>query len=364
MKKYLNKSKKNIIFFCPSIEEGGVEKNLINICNNISQFQRVTLVTANTNKKKKFNKNIEFVSPKKNKFNNQARLIKSLISIILLIRNYKKKPTTVISFQSNIFAIIISKILGYKIIIRSNQSPIFYAKNIIKRKIMKFFFKKANQIIVNSDEFKKEFKKYFNLNSVVIYNLIEDPKTIYKLAKKNLKNNFFEKSKKIINILSIGRLVEQKNQITILKALDFIKDKQKYRLMIIGKGVKYKILKSFIKKKKLSKYAKILNYKKNVYPYYLKADVFILSSLYEGLPNTLIEAVSLGVPIISSNCKTGPKEILKNGNYGKLFKVKDYKKLSSLIAKTKKKQKIKLINDKRFNFKLNLKKYQCLINSL
>ena len=140
MKKYLNKSKKNIIFFCPSIEEGGVEKNLINICNNISQFQRVTLVTANTNKKKKFNKNIEFVSPKKNKFNNQARLIKSLISIILLIRNYKKKPTTLISFQSNIFAIIISKILGYKIIIRSNQSPIFYAKNIIKRKIMKFFF--------------------------------------------------------------------------------------------------------------------------------------------------------------------------------------------------------------------------------
>lgn len=65
MKKYLNKSKKNIIFFCPSIEEGGVEKNLINICNNISQFQKVTLVTANTNKKKNLIKILSLFHQKK-----------------------------------------------------------------------------------------------------------------------------------------------------------------------------------------------------------------------------------------------------------------------------------------------------------
>ena len=83
--------------------------------------------------------------------------------------------------------------------------------------------------------------------------------------------------------MSIGRLVAQKDYITILKALNLIKNK-KYKLIIIGKGVDYIKLVSFIKKK-LSKYVKIL-ITKNVYPYYLKVDAFILSSLYEGLPNT------------------------------------------------------------------------------
>ena len=363
MKKFSIKYNRNIIFFCPSIEEGGVEKNLINICNGFQKKHKISLITANKNKKKFFEKKINFISPKTDFFNNKSRIIKSIYCIYLLLKNYKKK-NIIVSFQSNILAIIMSKILNYKVIIRSNQSPNNYAKNIIKRSVMSFFYKKADKIIVNSNEFKNEFKKFFNLQSVPIYNLIEKTSNLKKLSKKPIYNNFFSNSKKIINILSVGRLVPQKNQITILKALNLIKNKKKFKFYLIGKGSEYYNLQKFINENKLNNHIKILNFKDNIYPYYKKADVFVLSSLYEGLPNTLIEALTFGLPIISTNCKTGPKEILNKEKYGKLFKIKDHTTLSKLILKSKKQKKKKYVHDERFEFKKNLKKYENIIASL
>ena len=359
MKKFLKKFNKEVIFFCPSIEEGGVEKNLINICNGISINQKISIITANKNKKKYFNKNIKFISPRTNFFNSKIRLVKSLLCIYLLFKNHKKGETTLISFQSNIFAIIFSKLLGYKVIIRSNQSPNNYASNLIKRQIMAFFYKKADKIIVNSLDFKKEFKKFFNLNPINIYNLIEPKKKINKLSKYKIKNCFFSNSKKIINILSVGRLVKQKDQITILKSLNLIKNKKNFRFYLIGKGKELHKLNKYINDNQLKDKVKIIDYQNNIYPYYLKSDLFIMSSLYEGLPNALIEAVTLGVPIISSDCKTGPREILNKQKYGKLFKIGDYDSLSRLIIKSKKKKRVIYFEDKK-----NLQKYSNLIYTL
>ena len=364
MKKFSIKYSKDIIFFCPSMEEGGVEKNLINICNGLPKKYKISVITANKNKKKFFKKKINFISSKTNFFDNKSRIVKSIYCVYLLLRNYYDKETTLVSFQSNILAIIVCKILDYKIIIRSNQSPTYYAKNIVKRKIMSFFYKKADKIIVNSNDFKNEFKKFFNLQSISIYNLMEKTSGLKKLSKKTINDNFFSNSKKIINILSIGRLVPQKNQITILKALNLIRNKKKFKFYLIGKGTEYQNLQNFVNQNKLNNQIKILNFRSNIYPYYKKADVFILSSLYEGLPNTLIEALTFGLPIISTNCKTGPKEILNDEKYGKLFKIRDYKALSKLILKSKKQRKIKYVHDERFDFNLNLKKYENLIISL
>ena len=363
MKKFSTQYNKNIIFFCPSIEEGGVEKNLINICNGFHKKYKIYVITANKNKNKFFKKKINFISPKTNFFDNKSRIIKSVFCVYLLLKNYNKK-NVIVSFQSNILAIVMSRILNYKVIIRSNQSPNNYAKNIIKRIIMSFFYKKADKIIVNSNDFKKEFKKFFNLNSTLIYNLIETTSTLKKLSKKPLFKSFFSKSYKIINILSVGRLVPQKNQITILKALNLIKNRKKFRFYLVGKGSEYRYLQKFIDKNKLNNSIKILNFKNNIYPYYKNADVFVLSSLYEGLPNSLIEALAFGLPIISSDCKTGPKEILNNEKYGKLFKVKDHVTLSKLLLKSKKQTKKKYVYDQRFDFKKNLKKYENIITSL
>ncbi len=362
MKKYSKRYKKKIQFFCPSIEEGGVEKNLFNITNNLSDDFDISIITANNDKKKFFNKKIKFISIKNNKFNKSSRLIKSLLSAMLFFKNYDRR-NILISFQSNIIAIILSKIMFNKVIVRSNASPHIYAKNVFKRYLLRIFFNLANKIIVNSNEFKNEFLKYFKLNSVVIYNPVESKSYLMKKSNKKINFSFFKNTSSYIKILSIGRIVKQKDHLTILRAINKIKYKKKIRFCLIGKGYLENNLQYYIKKKGLDKIVKIIGYKENIYPYIVKSDLFILSSLYEGLPNTLIEARSFGIPIFSTNCKTGPKEILKKYKYGKFFKIKDHNNLSKLLMSFKPIKK-KFTYDRRFDFEKNIQLYRNIINSV
>ena len=158
---------------------------------------------------------------------------------------------------------------------------------------------------------------------------------------------------------------------TLLKAiLILIKKKINIKLLIMGYGTNKNKMQNFISKNKISKNVKIINFQKNPYKFLKKSNLFILTSLYEGLPNVLLEAMVLKKFIISSNCPTGPKEILMNGKLGSLFKVGDYKKLTSAIldfSKNKKKyqKSIKLAykNLDRFDYKLNCKQYLMLIKA-
>tara|TARA_E500000178_G_C16654533_1_gene587869 strand:- start:138 stop:629 length:492 start_codon:yes stop_codon:yes gene_type:complete len=153
---------------------------------------------------------------------------------------------------------------------------------------------------------------------------------------------------------------------TLLKSLELLKYKFKanFRLYLIGKGYNFNLLSNFIKNSGLQKNIKLAGYKENAFEYINSSDLLVLTSRYEGLPNVLIEAQALGVPIISSDCPSGPKEILMNGKLGELFKVGDYKRLSKKLFefyKSKKKLRKKSILAKkylyRYDYNTNLKRY-------
>ena len=155
---------------------------------------------------------------------------------------------------------------------------------------------------------------------------------------------------------------------TLIKAINLVKEKIKINALIVGNGKEKNNLLSFIKKKKLNKIIKIISFKKNPYPLIKHSDIFILSSIYEGLPNVLLEAICLKKFIISSNCPTGPREILDNGKGGLLFKSKNHRELAKKIIyfhKNKKKYFIMNKNSQlgleRFNFKNNLNRYYEII---
>jgi len=356
---------KKLIIFNPSIEDGGVEKNLFLITNYLStRISTVILITTSINKKKFFSKKVLFSTIYFNFFIFFNRYPRYFFCIFLLIFNIIKynRRVVVFAFQANIYAIIISKLLGVNIITRSNTAPHGWSKNFLKQLIFKFFLKKTNQIIVNSFEFKNQMDKRYSIRSKVILNPF-DFSYIKKKSLENLKDNFFRRNN--LKLINIGRLVDQKDQITILRAMKLIlKEKKNIQLIIIGKGKKETELNNYIFENKLESYVKLLGYQDNPFKYIKSADLFILSSQYEGLPNVLIEAMFLKKSVISSDCPTGPKEILNNGNYGSLFRVGDYKSLAKLILdykKNKKKIKNAFLSCSRYNYKSNCEEYLRII---
>ena len=139
--------------------------------------------------------------------------------------------------------------------------------------------------------------------------------------------------------------------------------------MIAGDGPEKINIKSFIDDNNLKRNVRFLNFLENPYPYLKLANIFVLTSNYEGLPNVLLESQCLKKIIISSNCSSGPNEILKNGKYGFLFKTRDQNDLVKkilFIYKNKniafKKSKIGFNNLNRFDQNKNLLKYYHLLS--
>ena len=355
-------SQKRLIIFMPSIEGGGVEKNLFIISDFLTKkINDISLITISKSFKKKFNKKIKFISPKLSFWDSLGRRKKFIVSLfLLLIEIFKDRNLTVFCFQGNIYCTLLCKLFGVKIIVRSNSAPEGWSQNILKFYCFKYIFKFADEIIVNSLDFKRKFKNRFNLKTLCIYNPLNKKEIITK-SKIKPKIKF---SKKKINFINVGRFTDQKDQITLLKAINLLKGKINFNLLIVGYGKQRNLLLNYINENNLQKNVKIVPYQTNPYNLIKSSDIFILTSLYEGLPNVLLEAQVLKKFIISSNCPTGPREILLNGKAGYLFKVKDYQILSKLILKILRNKKImyKKIeigykNLDRFNYELNLNKY-------
>ena len=318
---------KTLVVFFPSIESGGVEKNFYYLINNFSiKFEKIIVITSSEVNKKLFSKKITFFKPESSFWCKKSRFIKSTVCFFLALKLLTTKNIIILSFQSNIISIILSKILRCKIIIRLNTSPEKYVDTIIKKFIFYFFYKLSSEIIVNSLEFKKRLKKILNLDSHIIYNSLALPK---KIEKKKI--NFFNHFNGL-KIINISRLTDQKDHLTLIKALNLLnREGIKFKLYLIGQGHNYNKINNFIKDYKLTNNIKLVGFKPKAYEYINSADLFILSSKYEGLPNVLLEAQFLEIPIISSDCPTGPKEILLNGKAGTLYKTGNYQDLSNKI---------------------------------
>ena len=134
-------------------------------------------------------------------------------------------------------------------------------------------------------------------------------------------------------ILGAGRLVKQKDFPNLIKAFALVREKMPAKLVILGKGREEKRLKNLIKELNLEDEVALLGFVANSCAYMAKADVFVLSSAWEGLPTVLIEALAVGTPVVSTDCESGPKEILAHGKYGDLVPVGDYKAMAAAILK-------------------------------
>ena len=321
----------NLVFFHPYSSIGGADKSLSRLINGLDEKDyNIFFLTL----KKPYIQNYLKRKIKIIKLN-KSKTILSIFEIRKFLRNLNKNEK-IIFFSNQNFANIISFfiLLGFKnvkqILMERNHVDEFnYSNNFydyLKKRIiiflMKLLYKKADLVIGNAKKLSLDLKKLTGCKVQTIYNPALDYQ-IYKFSKKKIKKI----NKKNI-ILNIGRLELQKDQITLLQA---IKNISNIYLIIIGYGKEKNYLKKYIKENNLNKKVLILDKIANPYPYYRISELFISTSLYEGFPNVLTEAIMFDVPVISSNCNSGPAEILLQNKGIQIFEKRNHFELEKKI---------------------------------
>jgi len=164
----------------------------------------------------------------------------------------------------------------------------------------------------------------------VIYNPIVLPE-LFTLAQEPVEHPWFKPSEPPV-ILGVGRLHPQKDFPTLIRAFAEVRKVQQARLMILGDGPERQALTTLVSELGLTEDVAFPGFVQNPYAYMAKAAVFVLSSAWEGLGNVLVEAMAIGTPVVSTNCESGPGEILADGKYGALVPVGDSAAIAQAIV--------------------------------
>jgi glycosyltransferase involved in cell wall biosynthesis len=139
------------------------------------------------------------------------------------------------------------------------------------------------------------------------------------------------RSDSIPRLIAVGRLEKQKNYPLLIHALSKVIELKPVRLDILGEGTERPHLEALIQSLELGKYVHLLGFQSNPFVHMHQADIFVLSSDFEGFGNVIVEAMALGKPVIATDCPYGPAEILREGEYGILVPPGDEQALSKAI---------------------------------
>jgi glycosyltransferase involved in cell wall biosynthesis len=338
--------KKKILIIIPSLDVGGgAEKIAASLTNRLSEKFKIYILTFYDAKN---------IYPYKGVYITLKQNSKTWQKLFLPFKIYKKiksiAPDIIISFMdyTSIITFFTKFIFQIKVplIVCSHTNPKIAYKN--KLLYLKFFIKLVypskwiNKIVTVSLETQYMFEKIFKIkhNKIkTIYNGI-NINEIQKLKDEKVSdyNNIFYNNE-VIKFITIGSLRKVKGHDSLIKSYLSVKNHlPNSKLIIIGDGPLRKELEQLIENLKLKNDVLLMGLRKNPYKYMAKSDIFVLSSKYEGFPIVLLEALACGLPIISTDCETGPREILDNGHYGLLVDKNNFDDLTNkmlLLAKNK-----------------------------
>jgi glycosyltransferase involved in cell wall biosynthesis len=212
--------------------------------------------------------------------------------------------------------------------------PGFKAK--VRPLLLKQCYENAAGIIAVSEGVAQNLIHQFKLSSdkvQVIYNPVVTPDLMIQ-AKKPVEHPWFAPGEPPV-ILGAGRLMPQKDYPTLIKAFAKVRQQRPCRLMILGEWSAHKEdLEQLTCELGVGAEVQFPGFTYNPYSYMSQASVFALSSRFEGLPSVLIEAMAIGTPVVSTDCESGPREILDHGKYGSLVPVGDADALAQAIQQT------------------------------
>jgi len=330
---------KKIALFVPTLRGGGAERIMINLARGFIQLGiDVDLVVRAEG---------IFISdvPDSVRLINlhTERMLTTLPRLIQYLR--REKPDAMLSAIEHtciaaLIAAQIAKVNTRMIVTVHNTLSLNRNENLsiarfVMPMLMKKLYPKANAIVVVSEAARDDFLRNFRLNRKkvsVIYNPVVTPE-LFEKAKQPSTHPWLSQDSPPV-ILGVGRLTKQKDFTTLIRAFALVCNQQPAKLIIIGEGNERKKLEQLSINLRVSKDVDIHGFVENSFSYMANAAVFVLSSAWEGLPTALIEALAIGTPIVSTDCPSGPREILKNGEYGSLVSIGDENQIAQSILST------------------------------
>lgn len=319
---------RTILFYINAIHDGGAERVILQIAKHFALYgNRVILVTSFVDKNFEYPvpKMVERLSIEQEEIR-QGKFARNFSRIMALRAICKReKPDVLVSFmcEPNFRALLATIGLPVKNIVSVRNDPNKEYRGKVGRFVGKYIMPMADGCVFQTEDAKAWFCKDLQNRSVIIPNAV--------------KEEFFVTQRTPIKhrIVNCGRLSAQKNHKLLIEAFAKIADKiLDAELHIYGEGVLHDTLQKLINELNLTNRVFLKGQSSNVPVVLSKADVFVLSSDYEGMPNALMEALAVGVPCISTDCPCGgPKMLIKNGRNGFLVPVGNAKVMADAMER-------------------------------
>jgi glycosyltransferase involved in cell wall biosynthesis len=332
-----------ITLFMPYMGVGGIERTVLNLLDELpGKYPEIDLVVATVH---------EQVMPR---LPDTVRLVKLAARLplgplgkMLLPRNAaalgifpsfvrylrQRRPKAVLSFQASVLAVLAVKVarIDARIVVReANPSTVAFGqepgmRRRLKLRMKRMAYSRADAVLAISQGVAADLTHGLGLPQGmihVIYNPSFNPR-ISGWAKEPVDHPWLEADADLPVVISVGRLSHQKDFGTLIRAFAIVRERVASRLLIVGDGDLRGETEGLIRELGLEESADIVGFVDNPFRYMARSTVYAMSPRYEGLGNVYIEAQVCGLPIVSTDCPGGPREILLDGEAGLLVPVGD-----------------------------------------
>ncbi len=329
---------RKFLFLILNLDGGGSEKIFTRLVSNLCHIHEIVVVTfyeegIYLNEVRQLPVKYYSISSGNDNTLRFARRLRQIVK--------KERPEKVISFlyYPNIVAFLALICLKIKHITSERSNHRMYLtrsiKHIIWKDLMRHAYRKSTKIVALTERIKDYIIEDFGISEkkvTVIHNGINFA-DLQILADEGMSDTLsFDNRFK--NIVAVGRFTEAKNYPMLIEAFSILHHKHpETRLYILGSGELKEKISALVKLKNLDQYIQLPGFQQNPFPYIKKADCYVMSSKWEGFPNALAEAMFVNGHVVSTDCPTGPADIITHEHDGLLSPNDDAEKLSENLEK-------------------------------
>jgi glycosyltransferase involved in cell wall biosynthesis len=328
----------DIAIFLPSLEGGGAERVMAILASGfVARGYRVDFVLAAAS-----GPYLAGIDPRVGIVDlGSGSMLRSAVPLARYLRARRPRALLAALTHANVVALSVNRLVGgaARVVVSERLSLVAARRHHRSlhdryiRALMRPTYRLADRVIVVAEAMIGELEEALTLPQhrlECIYNPVVDV-ALLAAADQPCAHPWMSAAADVPVVLGCGRLSAQKDFATLIEAFRRVRAHRPARLIILGQGEERAALEAQVRTAGIEHDVDLPGFAENPFAYMSRAAVFVLSSRYEGMPGALIQAMACGAPLVSTDCPTGPNEILENGRWGALVPVGDAAAMADAI---------------------------------